>query len=206
MSDNRFIDAVLDTMRSLTFKAIDVKELKRGDHIFYVCKAGFYTHHGIYVGNDRVIHFVQAIKANAGAPLRACKKCGFKRKDHLEVVRTCLDCFHKKGFLSGTRLYLYRYGFSRLECQIHRTHCTQMQSCPADQVVARAEEIYESGNQFGKYNLILNNCEYFATYCKCGTAISTQVDQGVEYVREMIQRNTHRYQQLQNGDFCSSSR
>ncbi|KAJ6397552.1 hypothetical protein OIU77_018545 [Salix suchowensis] len=206
MSDNKFIDAVLDTMRSLNFKAIDVKELKRGDHIFYVSKPGFYSHHGIYVGNDRVIHFMPAKKTNAGAPLRACKNCGYKRKDHLEVVRTCLDCFHTKGFLSGSRLYLYRYGLPRSECEIHRINCTHMQSYSADQVVARAEEIFESEKQFGKYNFILNNCEYFATYCKCGDAISTQVEQGVDYVLRLIQRTVHQYQQLKNRDFCSSSR
>ncbi|KAJ6749511.1 hypothetical protein OIU85_000180, partial [Salix viminalis] len=46
MSDNRFVDAVLDTIRSLNFKAIDVKELKMGDHIFCLSKPGFYSHHG----------------------------------------------------------------------------------------------------------------------------------------------------------------
>lgn len=42
---------------------------------------------------------------------------------------------------------------------------------PPDEIIARAETKLGEGN----YNLVRNNCEHFATWCRCGKAHSTQI-------------------------------
>ncbi|KAJ6918527.1 hypothetical protein NC651_012701 [Populus alba x Populus x berolinensis] len=95
--------------------------------------------------------------------MKAGRKGCFTRKMHHGVVETCLDCF-----LSGGILHVYRYGMSMLDLQLG-SHvlchtCTTKESKPASQVVETAKEKLEDG--FGTYNLISNNCEDFATFCK----------------------------------------
>ncbi len=45
-------------------------------------------------------------------------------------------------------------------------------SLPTDETLRLAQEALEQPN---KYNLVFNNCEHFANYCKTGSAKSSQV-------------------------------
>ncbi|KAH8507540.1 hypothetical protein H0E87_009911 [Populus deltoides] len=61
---------------------------------------------------------------------------------------------------------------TRLSCPLPT--CTTKESKPASEVVETAKEKLEDG--FGTYNLISNNCEEFATFCKTGTSFYQQAN------------------------------
>ncbi|TYJ24085.1 hypothetical protein E1A91_A08G237000v1 [Gossypium mustelinum] len=74
-----------------------------GDHIYCERKGGLYDHHGIYVGDDMVIHLQGAAKKLGELP--TCHKCGDKRLVNGEIAKVCIDCF-----LDGDTLQIYEYG------------------------------------------------------------------------------------------------
>ncbi|KAF9681735.1 hypothetical protein SADUNF_Sadunf05G0033700 [Salix dunnii] len=154
----------------INHEIFDIHQLKEGDHIYaWRTRSELYSHHGIYTAIDRVVHF---IGPKAKGPVKACKKCGYKRKMHGGVIETCLDCFRSGSYV----LYVYRYGMSMRDLQLS-SHvlcqtCTIKESKPASEVVKTAKEKLEVG--FGTYNLISNNCEDFATFCKTGTSFCQQ--------------------------------
>jgi hypothetical protein len=47
--------------------------------------------------------------------------------------------------------------------------CSHVQSDPGSAVVQRAIYLFENG--FGKYDLVVKNCENFANFCKTGLLI-----------------------------------
>lgn len=124
---------------------------------------------GIYIGDGKAIHFV----GPKAVPTRACKKCGFSRNTGHGVVETCLECFLDGGFLCR-----YNYNVPRMILSItSHTMCpnctTTERSKSGSEIVETAKEKLKEG--FGKYNLLSNNCEHFATFCSTGTAFSQQV-------------------------------
>ncbi|KAK6932818.1 LRAT domain [Dillenia turbinata] len=161
---------------------VDAKSLKGGDHIYRDGQAGTYTHHGIYVGNDTVIHLTKTepgIRERAkgssasGKTKEACPKCGYKEDLRRGVVETCVNCF-----LAGYKnLYMFKYGVTDEEYYRRRvTTCHRKQSSPASEVINRANQFLKLGKKFGVYNLFNNNCEQFAVLCKLGIAgLSEQV-------------------------------
>jgi hypothetical protein len=117
------------------------RQFQYGDHLM-VRRPGF-THHGIYVSNDRVIDF-------GGYDLRARHRHGvrpvtlreFAGSGKVEVVQ------HP----SPGRMF----GPNWLPGPL-----------PPDQIVAEAERLAEIGFT-GKYTLFGSNCEHFANWCVTG--------------------------------------
>lgn len=107
--------------------------VQAGDHI-YVRRTTGYTHHGVYMGDETVVHF-------SGEP--ANKRGALVRRDPLE--------FFECGGVVRVREY-----DSRL---------------PVDEVLRRAEQSVGTTG----YNLLVNNCEHFATWCVTGKATCAQV-------------------------------
>ncbi|KAK6932816.1 LRAT domain, partial [Dillenia turbinata] len=161
---------------------VDPESLEPGDHIYRYGLANTYTHHGIYVGNDTLIHLTKtepgirelAMGSSAsGKTKEACSKCGYKEDLRRGVVKTCVDCFS-----SGHKnLYLFEYGISDEEYRIRRAAtCHRTQSSPPSEVIKRAIQFLKLEKDFGVYNLFNNNCEQFAVLCKLGTTgLSKQV-------------------------------
>ena len=106
-----------------------------GDHI-KVFRIGPtpYWHHGIYLGDNSVIHFTGE---NA-------------EKSEASIKKTSLEIFCR-----GSEPEVVEYARSK----------------PAKEVIKTAESLI--GNK--DYNLIWNNCEHFARYCKTGEKESEQV-------------------------------
>lgn len=110
--------------------------MQKGDHI--KVKRSLYFHHGIYIGDNTVVHFT-------GEPFY---------KLEAKIRRSTIFVF-----LEGGEAELVQYG----KCQ------------PIDYTIKIAEShIGKSG-----YNLVFNNCEHFATFCKTGKAKSEQVNDAV---------------------------
>ena len=89
-------------------------------------------------------------------------ECGF-RQPNSGVLRSCLDCF-----LGNGSLYRFTYGVSRsfFFAQVRGGTCSIAKSDPPEQVIHRALYLLQYG--FGKYDVLSNNCEDFARYCKTG--------------------------------------
>lgn len=113
------------------------KTLKRGDHIYV--NYGGYTHHGIYCGNERVIHY------GRGGKIREVSLSSFAQHHHVSVQK------HHHSY-------------------------------PADRVISRANK--RLGEK--KYNLVFNNCEHFAAWCKVGKSRSRQVENPAKSVIKFI--------------------
>ncbi|XP_024990128.1 uncharacterized protein LOC112524512 [Cynara cardunculus var. scolymus] len=179
-------ESMEDIKQILSFK-VDKSQIKPGDHIYSWRKAWLYAHHGIYVGDEKVIHFTRgggqeigtgtvldrillsSSPSNSGDP---CLKCG-DQSNADGVIASCLDCF-----LSGGDLYLFRYSVSPIIflAKARGGTCTLANCDPPEDVVHRAQFLLENG--FGGYNIFKNNCEDFAIYCKTGILVFTTISVG----------------------------
>lgn len=153
-------------------------EITEGDHI-YTWRAAFtYSHHGIYIGESKVVHFTcrqeqnsrlsfSFFSSNSVLPtsLLPClnfERCGFHQPES-GVVLSCLDCFLNNG-----SLYRFQYEVARtiFLSKIRGGTCTTAKSDSPETVIYRALYLLQHG--FGKYDILRNNCEDFAMYCKTG--------------------------------------
>jgi len=165
---------------------VDRDTLKPGDHIYSWRTAYIYAHHGIYVGDDRVIHFTRRgqevgtgtvldVLLVSSGPARShvpCATCTPPLEGH-GVVSSCLNCF-----LAGGILYRFEYAVSSalFLAKARGGTCTLAVSDPDYIVVHRANYLLNNG--FGCYNVFKNNCEDFAIYCKTGLLILNQRTMG----------------------------
>ena len=132
--------------------------LKIGDHIFVdrsVLGVKLYEHHGIYVGDDMVVHY------NGLARGIVLEKSCFEeilsnvvpldKRNIAKVEMTSLE-----EFASGDVLQVKKHADAPFSGQ---------------EVALRAKK--RIGEQ--KYNLIINNCEHFCNECVFGEHVSEQV-------------------------------
>ncbi|KAK6916776.1 LRAT domain, partial [Dillenia turbinata] len=158
--------------------------LEPGDHIYRYGKGSCYTHHGIYVGEEMVIHYtrtepsgrevistISTSSSNHNSDSNPCPKCDYKSDLHRGVVKTCLDCF----LSCQNHIYLYKYGVSKSQILLGpNPGGTTVHPGPPSQVVKFASDLLKTRG-FGNYNLISNNCEAFSYCCKTGVLGSGQV-------------------------------
>lgn len=155
------------------------ESLKPGDHIYSWRTAYIYAHHGIYVGDNTVIHFTRRgqevgtgtmldillVSSGPARPLEPCPNCALHNEGS-GVVSSCLNCF-----LAGGILYRFEYAVkpALFLAKARGGTCTLAVSDPDDIVVHRAKYLLQNG--FGCYNVFKNNCEDFAIYCKTGLLV-----------------------------------
>ncbi|KAL3812932.1 hypothetical protein ACJIZ3_014200 [Penstemon smallii] len=172
---------------------VERSDIVAGDHIYSWRTSYAYSHHGIYVGENMVVHFTNdrssfitcsssssSIKSQSNCSSSelqtTClnpKCCGYRKRDN-GVKKSCLDCF-----LGNGSLYLYQYevAWYYLIAKIRGGTCTTAKSDPPEVVVKRAMDLIDHG--FGKFDLIDNNCEDFALYCKTGLITGSGENEGM---------------------------
>ncbi|KAK6946484.1 LRAT domain [Dillenia turbinata] len=146
--------------------------LESGDHIYRFGQEKIHTHHGIYIGEDMVIHYTRTEEGEKeSSSSKTCPVCQYRSDLHRGVIKTCLDCF-----LAGQdQIYWYAYGISRsVASSFPVGSYSTRQSRPSSEVVDCASQILESGVK--DYNLFFNNCEDFAHFCKTRDPKSSQTD------------------------------
>ncbi|KAJ7542853.1 hypothetical protein O6H91_09G014800 [Diphasiastrum complanatum] len=160
--------------------SVQREALQPGDHIYSWRNAYIFAHHGIYVGDGKVIHFTggrnieelagcrsfsSALTSSSipGSTTFPCEICGTDAESR-GVLKSCLDCF-----LSGFPLSRFEYGTSSATfiAKLRGGTCTTAKSDPSELVLHRANYLL-SINGFGCYHVFRNNCEDFAIYCKTG--------------------------------------
>ncbi|KAL6131117.1 PREDICTED: uncharacterized protein LOC101305103 [Fragaria vesca subsp. vesca] len=151
---------------------VERDEIKPGDHIYTYRAVFTYSHHGIYLGGSKVVHFTPEKKPSSSTgksyDSMSCPTfpdCGF-RQPNSGVVLSCLDCFLRNG-----SLYCFEYGVtpSVFLSKVRGGTCTTAASDSPESVIHRAMYLLQNG--FGNYDVFQNNCEDFAMYCKTGLLI-----------------------------------
>lgn len=166
-------------MGLLAFQTMKINEgeLRAGDHIYTDRNQHTYYHHGIFIGDDRVIHFTKVSSKHPAVPEEKCDHYSDTTKDSNSGVRKCcVKCFLQRG-----TLYRFEYdeGFwAMLRATRSATHCTRLES-----VLRRATNELQN-DSFRGYSLILKNCETFAYFCKTGVKfhLSKQVLRTLEFL------------------------
>ncbi|WP_081503675.1 lecithin retinol acyltransferase family protein [Treponema primitia] len=146
---------------------------KLGDIL--VVSRGMYYHYGVYAGENRVIHY-------------AAKSREFG--DTICIHETTLN-----RFCYGRRYMICRFSDTYRKLDLGTKIFTMIEHpnlfTVIDSVSAFVVELSSSGFHLysgketadrarsrigeGKYNLIFNNCEHFAIWCKTGISASSQV-------------------------------
>ncbi|KAL8494866.1 hypothetical protein ACS0TY_019148 [Phlomoides rotata] len=159
----RRISSFLKNRMGLLTNRVERSEIKPGDHIYTYRAIFAYSHHGIFVGSNKVVHFTRVeTSSSAAAPCPTFPDCGF-RQPNSGVVLSCLDCFLRNG-----SLYAFEYGVSPsvFLAKVRGGTCTTAPSDPSQTVIHRAMYLFRNG--FGNYDVFQNNCEDFTLYCKTG--------------------------------------
>ncbi|XP_047340449.1 protein LEAD-SENSITIVE 1-like [Impatiens glandulifera] len=149
---------------------VERSQIKPGDHIYTYRAIFAYSHHGIFVGGCKVVHFTPDRRndeefSNQSILLSSCPTfpdCGFKqRKSGVKI--SCLDCFLKNG-----SLHVFKYGVSNsvFIAQVRGGTCTTAPSDAPRSVIHRSMYLLQNG--YRNYDVFSNNCEDFALYCKTG--------------------------------------
>ncbi|KAF3433980.1 hypothetical protein FNV43_RR25083 [Rhamnella rubrinervis] len=141
----------------LLSKKIQREQLNPGDHI-YTWRLGYsYCHHGIYMGDGKVVHLTRA----PGLIIFSSSESSPSRPSGEDRV----ECCSIEEFLCGGDLYLFEYGVMTALFFIKRGGtCTPFTCDPPKDVLHRASILLGKG--FGDYHLLKNNCEDFSIYCK----------------------------------------
>lgn len=125
--------------------AISRKDLKPGDHVYIWWGAFTYAHHGIFTGVKEleVIHFSGPSKCDA------------------KISSTTLDEFRERCIVR-----LAAYGCDPVSYFLKRPGTVYRQKSQEPEVVLKTA-IYNP-HLWGDYDLVDNNCEDFAYFCKTG--------------------------------------
>jgi len=140
--------------------------LEPGD-VIGVSRKGIYEHYAIYIGNDRVIHYCGEGNDFAGTVCIHEADISEFLKDSKRYFVVWFDngipykIQSETSFLFTGALDYYNAGFQKA----NRT------------VFSAGETIRRARSRIGEteYNLITNNCEHFAMWCKTGVSESSQV-------------------------------
>lgn len=127
-----------------------------------------------------------------------CKECWLDGANDKQggVVKCCLDCF-----LKGHRLFRFKYGVSSSQFVANRSGTCTTGTCryAPDEVVRRATKMLHFAEPFDEYDVLHNNCESFAVYCKTGKSVSLQAFSLINKVKSTFKEFTRQPFSVKNG-------
>lgn len=139
------------------------KALTKGDVIGV--SRGLYEHYGVYIGNNRVIHYT-SLNSDISMQDNKIMETGMDHflRDAGEFF--ILDCTYKNKAVKSKPI---KAGF--LVPDYNQLFERQSVFSPEETVKRAKSRLGET-----KYSLAFNNCEHFAIWCKTGLSKSHQVD------------------------------
>eukprot|EP00128_Syssomonas_multiformis_P007654 Colp12_sorted_trinity150504_noHs@30195 len=114
-------------------------------------------HFGVYVGDGLVIHLSRNTSSNLFGSSSASLHMSMSGMGHHEVTTIKLEEFLRRAHQRNSRVYIRQY----------------RNADPPSKVIDRA--FSKLGSTFDGFNLMSNNCEHFAEWCKTGRKTSQQV-------------------------------
>jgi hypothetical protein len=133
--------------RALFWHAVTEKDLQVGDHLYSKRYLGLYVHHGLYIGNDTVIHFSGTLPEDA------------------RIVQCTLKEF------SGWQAWRIRrapYGVNEALLWLKIAGTAYKEESNASEIVLeRARELMRVTDTI-RFSIFEKNCEGFVFFCKTG--------------------------------------
>ncbi len=180
------VDAVFEGLYEGLFDKHDpVDELDAGDIIGIERLGGVYEHYAVYIGSRRVIHYAAENGDFGGATVHEAPIEDFldgqstffvlefdeagKRPNKQEKGYRSSPIYRKNRFNTGPYLIPVKDKF--------RNDDDILYIYSPEETVARAKSLIGED----QYNLITNNCEHFAIWCKTGAHKSYQVERVLGY-------------------------
>ncbi|KAM9335165.1 lecithin retinol acyltransferase-like [Symphorus nematophorus] len=145
--------------------------LRRGD-LLEVPRTLF-THFGIYLGGDRVAHFIPDIM-----PVISSDQCRIKQM--VSNSRLLLGVLAKRGSVRVDSVEDFAYGSEILVNTMDKV-CSRP-ALQGEEVAMRAEKLQGHVT----YSLLWYNCEHYVMYCRYGTVMSFQTFQFCKTVRNLL--------------------
>ncbi|OPZ86069.1 MAG: NC domain protein [bacterium ADurb.Bin429] len=153
-------------------RAKHIRQAQPGDVIGVIaCWNGVpYEHYGVYAGSGKVIHYAAVNGGNAFT-------------DEVEIMETSLTCF-----LNG------RSGYFVVDCELLLADDSlvgmlgRLFGHRREPFYSPAATIERARLRMGEreYNLLTNNCEHFAVWCKTGLKESHQVKRVLGLFRDAV--------------------
>ena len=163
-------------------RTVSDSDLKRGDVIGVHRIGGVYDHYGIYTGRGKVIHFSNE-GSDFGGDIRVRRATLSQFKDGADNVFV-VDFEAYRDYLENPGL------LDLLEEGIVETALRKLFGSETITIYSPEETVERAESQLGKgeegedkYNIIFNNCEHFAVWCKTGVRESSQVQRFFEMLR-----------------------
>ena len=145
--------------------------MARADHIYVSRFNGVYNHHGIDYGDGTVIHYTNQPRWSQfrieRTPLEEfCHEASLQVRDYAEFRRTVAELDMAEQLVTQASQRLNQLLDALRGLAIDELDFSD------DAVIARAESRLGESS----YDLISNNCEHFAAWCKTGISSSSQID------------------------------
>jgi len=135
---------------------ISFEDLKPGDHISAYRRAGFTTqHHGINLGSKDggepiIVHFNSYSTTASGTMVKVAEQ-------------------PLSEFLNGNKLRMVDYDSEVTKAHAKRAGNEQvLRSLPTNLVISIVTYFVTHPDEWHEYNIVINNCESFALFCKTG--------------------------------------
>jgi hypothetical protein len=160
-----FILSIYENRREGT--AMTKEKARYGDVIF--ADHGLYKHYGVYAGEDKVIHYATPAGESKFADEARVREDTVA--DFLNGAETYGICEFSDDLDIGNILWNF--------CNPnHETLDDILEAFDTYSVYSPEDTVQRARNRLGetKYDLVKNNCEHFAVWCKTGVADSRQVD------------------------------
>ncbi len=159
--------------------------LKKGD-VIGVHRSAVYDHYGIYTGRGKVIHFSNE-GSDFGGDIRVRRATLSQFKNGASNVFV-VDFEAYRDYVENPGLLdLLEEGIVGIA--LRKLFGNELTLYSPEETVERAKSQLGEGD----YNLVFNNCEHFAVWCKTGVKESSQVQRFLEAVVGTIQKSqTHR--------------
>lgn len=158
-------------------RTVSDSELRKGDVIGVHRIGGVYDHYGIYTGRGKVIHFSNE-GSDFGGDIRVRRATLSQFKDGADNVFV-IDFEAYRDYIENPGLLeLLEEGI--VGSALRKLFGKELTLYSPEETVKRAES--QLGE--GKYNLVFNNCEHFAVWCKTGVHESSQVQRFIEAIAE----------------------
>lgn len=144
--------------------------------VIYVERAG-YRHFGVFSGNNNVIHYVRANEDPLDGVIKETSMQNFMGNDKNLHVCYCNDYgkrvseFHYDNFNIPQKTNDFHRLKMAYEIYSFTKNDTVKLYSPMETVARARSKLGERG-----YNLLLDNCEHFAVWCKTGLCQSEQVE------------------------------
>ncbi|GAA6105275.1 lecithin retinol acyltransferase b, tandem duplicate 2 [Tachysurus ichikawai] len=167
--------------KKLKADTYDITVFKRGD-LLEVPRTLF-THFGIYLGSNRVAHFIPDILPVISADNSSISKT-------VSNSRLILGVIAKKASVRVDSVEDFAYGAEILVNSMD-TVCSRP-PLQGEVVATRAEKLMG----FMDYSLLWFNCEHYVMFCRYGTSMSFQTYQFCKSVRKMLLSGTSSFLSL----------